>query len=144
MKSIFSERGLFSLVPKAANPVICLGTAARMRGWTSVWTGDIKVFVEKDILATVGVIPYVVNTKIDFEIFKGLPVTSEFQTIADLLLWRGLAVMSSQIPVESFAVLFESDDPYPLESELEEYLEVRGLINQYKEMREECKTFYDC
>jgi hypothetical protein len=62
MKSIFSERGLFYLVPKAANPIICLGTAAQLRGWTSVWAGNIKVFVEKDILATAGIIPYVVDT----------------------------------------------------------------------------------
>lgn len=144
MKSIFSERGLFYFIPKVANPVICLGTAARMRGWTSVWTSDIKVFVEKNILATTGIIPYVVDTKIDFEIFKGLPTTSEFQTIADLLIWRDLSMMDSQIPVESFAVLFESDDPYPLESKLEMYLEARGLIPKYKELREECKLFYDC
>jgi len=144
MKSIFSERGLFYLVPKAANPIIGLGTAARMRGWTSVWTGDIKVFVEKGILATSGIIPYVVDTKIDYEIFKGLPTTSEFQTIAHLLIWRDLAKIDSQIPVEAFAVLFESDEPYPKEAELEMYLDARGLIPQYRELREECKTFYDC
>ena len=143
MNSMFSERGLFSLVPKNANPIICLGTAARIRGWTSVWSGDIKVFVTKNILATTGIIPYVVDTQIDFEIFKGLPTTTEFQTIADLLAWRGIATMSSQIPWESFAMVFEGDDSYPRERELEEYLEARGLMNQYKEMREECKSFYD-
>jgi len=143
MRSIFSERGLFNLVPKTANPIICLGTAARMRGWTSVWTGDIKVFVEKDILATAGIIPYVVDTKIDIELYNGLPVTSEFQTIADLLIWRKTAKMSPQIPWEVFAMLFEGDEPYPKEAELEEYLEARGLIDKYRELREECKTFYD-
>jgi len=143
MRSIFSERGLFYLVPKAANPIICLGTAARLRGWTSVWAGDIKVFVTKDILATTGIVPYVMTTGIDFEMYKGLPTTTEFQTIADLLVWRDLIKIDSQIPVETFAVLFESDDPYPLENELEVYLEVRGLIPQYKELREECKSFYD-
>ena len=143
MKPILSEQGLFFLIPKNANPVLSLGTAARLRGWTSVWTGDIKVFVQKDILATTGIVPYVVDSQIDTEIINGFPVTSEFQTIADLLAWRDIAKMSRQIPWEAFAVLFESDDPYPRERELEDYLEARGLLDQYKELREECKSFYD-
>jgi len=143
MRSIFSERGLFNLVPKAASPIICLGTAAQLRGWTSVWAGNIKVFVKRDILATTGIIHYVVDTEVDYEIYKGLPVTTEFQTIADLLVWRGLRALDSQIPWEAFAMLFEGDEPYPKEAELEEYLEARGLIDQYRELREECKSFYD-
>ena len=123
MKSIFTERGLFYLVPKKANPVIGLRTAARMRGWTSVWTGDIKVFVTKEIPVTSGIIPYIVDADIDIEIVNGIPITTEFQTIADLLSWRDVARISRQIPVEAFAVLFESDNPYPRESELEDYLE---------------------
>jgi hypothetical protein len=82
-------------------------------------------------------------TPIDVELYNGLPVTSEFQTIADLLIWRGTAKMSPQIPWEVFAMLFEGDEPYQKEAELEEYLETRGLIDQYKELREECKSFYD-
>jgi len=144
MKSIFTERGLFHLVPKKANPVIGLGTAARMRGWTSVWTGDIKVFVTKEIPVTSGIIPYIVDTDIDIEIVNGIPITTEFQTIADLLSWRDVAKMSRQIPVEAFAVLFESDNPYPRERELENYLEERGLTTQYRQLREECIIFYDC
>jgi len=143
MKSIFSERGLFHLIPKNANPVIALGTAAMMRGWTSVWTGDIKVFVKKNILATTGIIPYIVEVDVDVEIVNGLPITTELQTIADLLAWRDIAKMSRQIPIEVFAVLFESDDPYPREIELEKYLKERELLVQYKQLREECKSFYD-
>jgi hypothetical protein len=41
-------------------------------------------------------------------------------------------------------MLFESDDEYPKEQELEAYLEERGLIRKYQDLREECKTFYDC
>jgi len=143
MRSIFSERGLFNLIPKSVSPVIALGTAARMRGWTSVWAGDIKVFVKRDILATTGIVPYVIDKEIDVEIYMGFPITTEFQTIADLLVWRGLRAVDSQIPWEVFAMLFEGDEPYPKEAELEEYLEARGLIDQYRELREECKSFYD-
>jgi len=141
MRSIFSERSLFSLVPKNVNPIVCLGTAAQLRGWTSVWAGNIKVFVQRDILATTGIIHYIVDTKIGYEIYKGLPVTSEFQTIADLLTYRNK--ISPQVPWESFAVLFDVDEPYPREEELENYLEARGLIPQYRQLREECKSFFN-
>ena len=143
LRSIFSERGLFNLIPKSASPVIALGTAARLRGWTSVWSGDIKVFVKREFPTTTGIVSYVIDTEIDVEIYKGFPMTTEFQTIADLLIWRGLQAIDSQIPWEVFAMLFEGDEPYPKENELEEYIEARGLINQYKELREECKSFYD-
>ena len=143
MKSIFSERGLFKLIPKSVSPVIALGTAAQLRGWTSVCAGDIKVFVKRDILVTTGIVPYVIDTEIDVELYNGLPVTTEFQTIADLLSWCGTVKMSPQIPWEVFAMLFEGDEPYSKEAELEEYLEARGLIDPYRKLREECKSFYD-
>ena len=143
MRSIFSERGLFNLIPKSVSPVIALGTAAQLRGWTSVWAGDIKVFVKRNILATTGIMPYVTDKEIDVEIYNGLPMTTEFQTIADLLVWQGTAKMSPQVPWEVFAMLFEGDEPYPKEVELEKYLEARGLLDKYRELREECKSFYD-
>lgn len=143
MKLFLSERGLYTLIPKTAKPIICLGTAARMRGWTSVWTGDIKVFVEKEIPVTTGIIPYIVDTHIEYEIYKGLPVTSEFQTIADLVTWWAQTKIDSQIPVESFAVLFESDNVYPIEDEMEIYINKHKLTSIYRKLREECKSFYD-
>ena len=104
---------------------------------------NLKVFVTKEIPVTSGIVPYIVNTAIDIEIINGLPVTSEFQTIADLLSWRDVAKMSRQIPIEAFAMLFESDNPYPKERELEGYLDEKGLMSQYRQLREECKVFYD-
>ena len=144
MRSIFSERGLFNLIPKSAEPIICLGTAAYMRGWTSVWVSDIKVFVKKNFPVTSNIVPYLITSDIDTEWLNEFPITTEFQTIADLLVWKGKAKMSYQIPVESFAVLFESDDPYPRERALETYLAERGLLSAYCKLREECRTFYDC